>query len=52
MKKTLVSILIIVIALSFVGCSAIQTTLEVPANVRIEENILKWSSVEGAKEYL
>ena len=52
MKKTLVSILIIVIVLSFVGCSAIQTTLEVPANVRIEENILKWSSVEGAKEYL
>lgn len=52
MKKILATILITVIVFSLVGCSAIQTKLDTPINVRVEDGILKWSSVDEATEYL
>ncbi len=37
---------------SFVGCSAIQKTLNPPAHVRVEGGYVKWDSVDGASSYL
>lgn len=52
MKKILVAILIMITVFSLVGCSATHTKLDTPINLRVEDNILKWSSVDDATEYL
>lgn len=52
MKKILIASLIVILVFGLVGCTAVQTKLDTPINVRVEDGILKWSSVDGATEYL
>ena len=50
MKKIGFVIAIVLVIIIMVGCSA--TKLTVPSNVRIENDVLKWNSVDGASGYL
>ena len=40
-KKYLVTVLILSVALCFAGCSAFKS-LDTPTNLRVEDNVLKW----------
>ncbi len=53
MKKKIILVLFVLVFLSLIaGCSYVQKTLMTPENLRIEGNMLKWNSVEGATNYI
>ena len=51
MKKTILFIVICLVAILSVGCSSIQSPLGVPDKIRVEDGVLRWNSVTGANKY-
>lgn len=51
MKKTILFIVICLVAILSVGCSSIQSPLGVPEKLRVEDGVLRWNSVTGANKY-
>ena len=51
MKKTILFIVICLVAILSVGCSSIQSPLGIPDKIRVEDGVLRWNSVTGANKY-
>lgn len=54
MKKTariLIIFVIICFVFAFVGCSQVKTTLAVPQNVQVIDNVVRWNAVDGSQGY-
>ncbi len=54
MKKTariLIIFVILCFVFAFVGCSQVKTTLAVPENVQVIDNVVHWNMVDGAVGY-
>ena len=54
MKKIFIFIMLFIFSITLIGCGNKEdkNKLSVPQNVRIEENIAKWSIVDGAIQYV
>ena len=49
--KVLIIFVIVCFACAFVGCSQVKTTLAVPQNVQVIDNVVRWNAVDGAIGY-
>lgn len=50
-NKFLLFLLLILIVCCAIGCSSVQSTLPAPQNLKIDNGILTWNSVDGASGY-
>ncbi len=53
-KKTFIItiVLLAIMVFSLAGCSMVQSILDVPENLHVENGVAKWNSVDGASKYL
>ena len=51
-SKILVFIILAIFVCVLAGCSTIQSTLDVPENLHVENGTVRWNSVDGAMKYL
>lgn len=51
-RKIAVFLILAIFVCVLAGCSTIQSTLDVPENLHVENGTVRWNSVDGAMKYL